>query len=249
MSVDHIVRTIHWSGEQWTERLFGEQPTPGAPSELTNDERLPGGIETAQLTWRSMARGGEAMATHHLWVLGGNGGFQLHPSRTLARTASMGAAKALYILTGSDATSRRIHALQLLNDETKSWRQIASDAKKNGDPDAAKMMAEVDKQQSEVRAALHALGKPENSSKNETELLYYAAKQFPQKQDVAEQQILLHWRHASGSAHARYFTWEDTLENYSFEEQLVAAWSLPMQMLELAWDTWTEANLENAKSN
>lgn len=50
--------------------------------------------------------------------------------------------------------------------------------------------------------------------------------------------LLQLWRFPSGTAHARIWAWDMPLEDDDPRTQYVAIWSMPMGMLERAWDLW-----------
>ncbi|WP_157773377.1 hypothetical protein [Brachybacterium vulturis] len=240
MAMDDVVRFIYWSGEAWWDRVHDDAATPVDPgSPLDDPELLPGDAPIGQLVWRLIADGGSHMAAHHKWMVATDGGIWLKPSTTLGRTAAICAARAVYVLAGSTRAERRVRALQLMNDEAAGLISHTVDMVKRGDEGAEALAEEAEAYRDEVGDLLEEAGMKRGSKKTDTDLLSDAAEHFdPGRRSEARRQIEMMWRLGSATAHGRSFTWDTGHEDRSHEEQLVAAWSIPAQLLEIAWDQW-----------
>lgn len=240
--MEDVVDFIYRSGETWWDRVHDDAATPVEPgSPLDDPELLPGEISVAELVWRLIADGGSHIAAHHKWVMASQGGMWLKPSMTLGRTALVCASRAMYVMTGESAVERRVRALQLLNDEAEGLVDYAKDMVRRGESEAADHRSDAEAYQSAVQQELIALGRKPGSKKSDTELLSSAARYFDEdKRHRARKTLEMAWRLASATVHGRAYTWDTGLEDRDPNEQLVAAWSMPSQLLEIAWDKWVE---------
>lgn len=243
--MNSVVNFIYQSGENWWDRVHDESMTSvesGSP--LDDPELLPGNSPMAQLTWRLIADGGSHMAAHHKWFTAPGSGIWLKPSTTLGRTAAICAARAIYVMAADTRTDRRVRALQLMNDEASGLISYAADMKNRGDEGALTRVTEAEAYGRQIGDMLEVAGMKRGSKKTDTELLAGAARHFDQgKQTEARRQLEMMWRLSSATAHGRSFTWDTGLEDRPLEEQLVAAWSIPAQLLEIAWDKWCQLRI------
>ena len=242
MTMADVVSFIYWSGETWWDRVHNDATTPVEPeSPLDDPDLLPRDAPIAQFVWRLIADGGSHLAAHHKWFTAPGSGIWLKPSTTLGRTAAVCAARAIYVLAGSTRAERRVRALQLMNDEAAGLISYTVDMVKRGDVGATALAEEAEAYRDEVGDMLEEAGMKRGSKKTDTDLLSDAAEHFdPGKQSEARRQLEMLWRMGSATAHGRSFTWDTGLEDRPHEEQLVAAWSIPAQLLEIAWDQWSK---------
>lgn len=229
------------AGESWVRRVADPYSTAiKRDSELHDDQLLPSNTPLHGMVWRLIAHGGEFFAAHHLWMSAAEEGIWLRPSMTIARTAAVAAVRARYVMAGSDRADRRFRALQLMNDEAKGLAQIAGVSKVPLGISPRKLIEDVETYKLEIGNQLEALGKNRESMRTDTDLFSRAADDFVGHVDHARFSLDVFWRQASASAHARVFTWDTGFEDAPIDEQIEIAWSMPAQLLEIAWDSWNE---------
>jgi len=240
MTIDDVRATIIEQAREWDFRVTDDQswiiPT-GAP--LEDAVEIVSDVLVTDMISRSLVMGGLHIATHGMWFDSARGRFAIWPSMTIARTAAIGAARALHIMSGPTRLARRVAALQILNIEAEGLMGMATDLRDRGETDAAAPLIQTAQANKvEVGDALEALGGKRGSRMTDLAMLSNAARYFGDNEARAREEIELHWRYSSGSAHASSYVWNSDLWTRPADQQLAAAWSLPMQLLEVAWDQW-----------
>lgn len=241
MSTGNTVADFVWDmGPIWKSRVHSEDSTVvEAGSALDDPVLLPGDAPVAKAIWRLLADGGSHFYAHDAWMRATGGGMLLKSSAALGRAAAICGSRAMYILTGEDHATRRMRALQLMNDEVDGLAKIAKAGTARQSPAAVEQVKIVESYRSQVGEALVALGQSPRSVKSDTALFAEAVNYFPrEKRAEAELQITTMWQIASGMAHGRSYGWDTGIEDEDCAAQLAFAWGIPAQLLEMAWDHW-----------
>lgn len=208
-------------------------------SELDDAVRLPGGLPIAAVVWRLIADGGSHLYAHDKWMRSSDGGLLVKSSATLGRAAAICGSRALFILSGADRRERRVRALQIMNDDADGLKKIADARMKRRSPRAADDVEAANQYKADIAQALIGLGHKGGSAKSDTALFSEAVAYFPPAvQERAELQISNMWLLSSAMAHGRLFGWDIGVEDQGAVDQLVFAWGIPSQLLEMAWDKW-----------
>lgn len=235
-----IGQWITRSAEAWGARV--QDPASiflATGCDLERDLALPGGVGVDRLVWRALGTAGEHVGLLSHCVVTSDGGVFAKPYLSLARATMLGAARALYVLEPDASDDRRARGLQLLRAEANDVSQVVADweaaARGEGPSQARK---EADRFKAECERELTSVGRKPGSVMSETALLGSVAPQLADGLRDPRNSILQLWRLSSGTAHARTWAWDMPLEDDDPLTQYVAIWSLPMGMMERAWELW-----------
>lgn len=207
---------------------------PGQPR--IGEDRLP------SLLWRGLATAGEHMAMVHAQHVAEQNAVRTKPYYTLARTVTLGAAKAIYVLEPDDREERRIRALRLLLKDDEDGLALARDIKReigeNADPDFVAGFEETERRIAALHAELVSQGAVKKDHYiTETRLLQRCAHYLGATPNP-EASISNAWRVGSGFAHARSWAWDTGIEDEPAVVQFVVIWSTPVQLMNVAWRLW-----------
>lgn len=240
MNRAEIGQWITRSAEAWGARV--QDPASillATGSDLERDPALPDGVGVDRLVWRALGTAGEHVGLLSHCVETSDGGVFAKPYLSLARATMLGAARALYVLEPDTSDGRRVRGLQLLRAEANDVSQVVADweaATRGQDLSQARKAA--DQFKAECEHELTSVGRKPGSVMSETALLGAVAPQFADGLSDPKSSLLQLWRLSSATAHARIWAWDMPLEDDDPLTQYVAIWSLPMGMMERAWELW-----------
>lgn len=101
-----------------------------------------------------------------------------------------------------------------------------------------------------VRPRPSGRGKNPKSTRTHTDLIFEAAECLDaNKVDQAKRQPPILWRLSSATTNGHAYSWEPGFEDLPSEEQLVVAWPIPAQSLEITRHWWCHMPIAECRSN
>ncbi|WP_154402041.1 hypothetical protein [Ornithinimicrobium cavernae] len=224
---------------------LARKAAPGSPiakhlEDLPADGRLRT-LNPAVLAWRSLVSAGEhaGLGEHVHWAT--SGGVVQRPQTSLARTAMLGAARAIYVLEPEGVEEQRVRAAQLANQEARDAQKILdhwSDTPYVQGRVFEKLADQVDGLADAAAEILRQAGRPPGSHVSESDLLRKVQHTIQDHLTWPDSAVLSYWFMASGTAHARSWVWEHEFQTPA--ESFVDVWSIPVGFLKQAWTLWNK---------
>lgn len=196
-------------------------------------------LSPKHVAWRAIGSASEHAGCAEFTRFATKGGVVPRTNGSLARTALLGAAKAIYLLAPDDPYERRIRAARLANSEAADAQRMIQNWSAQDSPDGSlgDLILQSQNLAAEAAQILADAGINSGSKISETELLKVVVLALSDKPDDAEEQVLTLWNRLSGIAHARSWTWSIP-SGLVPREDFVGTWFIPVTFLGEAWRLW-----------